>query len=60
MPRPKRCNVCKRITKHKSHKGRCLSCSVNKNIAVNKQLRAKKGKFYNKWKRNLLASLKKR
>ena len=31
---------------------------MNKNIAVNKSLRARKGKYFIKWKRNLIKSLK--
>ena len=60
MSKPKRCRICKRITKHRSKTGRCKSCSMNKCIVVVKQLRAKKGKIYKKWLRNTLAGLKKK
>lgn len=58
MPRKPKCKCCKRIVAKTNRKGHCLNCAVNKNNAVVRQLKAKKGKYYRKWKRNLINSLK--
>lgn len=58
MARPKSCRVCGRTGIDINGKRRCLSCAMNKVIAVNKQLMARKGKHYKKWKRNTIAAIK--
>ena len=58
MSKPTTCKTCGRKGLVLNRKRVCLSCSMNKNIAVNKQLKAKKGNYYKLWKRNLLNAIK--
>jgi len=54
MPRPKRCRICKKVTKYRLRSGRCLRCALNKVKVVTRQMKTKKGKYYKKWRENIL------
>lgn len=59
MPRKPKCKHCKRVVKSTSHKGLCAACQVRKVKTSIRQLKAKKGKYYKRWKLNLLEAIKK-
>jgi len=51
--KPKPCVDCGTPTVYRSPKGRCRNCSMNAAIESCRQLRAKEGPFYEKWKKSI-------
>lgn len=58
MGRKPKCKYCKRTVDSTSKKGLCPGCQIRKNKVAVKQIIAKNGKYYKKWKQNLINSLK--
>lgn len=45
-----RCKNCGKILDRKTKSGLCLDCALKKQIEIIKQLKEKKGEYYEKWK----------
>lgn len=62
MPKQKKLKPCKRcgVNLKLNRKGYCVACAIQRSYDSMAQLSAKKGPFYEKWKKGMLAALKRK